>query len=171
MKIYVVEETYFGKHGPETCPISAHVSREEACEKIEKIRSNQMYAYNVEPVEFHFPQLQMFLDAPDRKGWGEDQFAARQIAKMAEELADLAGYIHSTDEPRLGWEVDLKFAASVAREDLDNDKVWENASIEAPYDAVDKLVNIVRMAICIAEVLDIYEQGSGADFIGRLWKE
>ena len=99
-----------------------------------------------------------------RKGWTAEQFAARQVAKLAEELGELLHHVHQeryTDSP---FEWSLKATADQAREAFDASS-WENAAIESPQDAMSELADIVVVACCLAEAIGEYDFDSTGDLM------
>jgi NTP pyrophosphatase (non-canonical NTP hydrolase) len=88
-------------------------------------------------------------------GWNESQFAARQIAKLTEELGELAllfqfdGY---TCWPRL-----LRQAAREARVAFDDDfEGWLNSGVDLETDLsrfIEEAADVLIPLLCLAEVL------------------
>ena len=87
-----------------------------------------------------------------REGWAAEQFAARQVAKLTEELGELSRCIHMLWAFESGFEIELRCAAEQARAAFDGPG-WENAWIESTQDALDELADIVVVACCLAEAL------------------
>ena len=88
-----------------------------------------------------------------REGWTDEQYAARQVCKLGEELGELSTYIWATNGPDTQhmrrWEVKLAQLQEWARADFDL-PVWATAHIEdasaAASEAADMLVVLYNLA-------------------------
>jgi len=97
-----------------------------------------------------------------RDGWTAEQFAARQLAKLTEELGELSRCVHMLWAFESGFEIELRSAAKQARAAFDGPG-WENAWIESPLGALDELADIVVVACCLAEALGETRPDLGVD--------
>ena len=98
-----------------------------------------------------------------REGWTAEQFAARQVAKLAEELGELIGCIHAGSKERV-WEWLALRGAAIAREVFD-ESTWKHAEIEDPYSAIEELADIVVVCCCLAEALMEFEPDLQVDLL------
>ena len=99
-----------------------------------------------------------------RKGWTAEQFAARQVAKLTEELGELARHIHQLGFADSPFEWSLRATANQARDAFDASS-WAKAAIESPQDAMSELADIVVVACCLAEALGEYDYDSAGDLM------
>jgi NTP pyrophosphatase (non-canonical NTP hydrolase) len=105
-----------------------------------------------------------------RDGWTVEQFAARQAAKLAEELGELVACIHQVYGVTMYWEDELKRGADGGRDEFD-DGDWAGAAIEDPYTALDELADIVVVACCLAEALAEFEPPAAVDLLEHALKK
>ena len=91
-----------------------------------------------------------------REGWTPEQFAARQVAKLQEELGELAlkivffgGYENPLDED-LQWVIQR--AAAKARERFDQETPWRTAGVLE--DLRDELADCQVVLFCLAEAVN-----------------
>jgi NTP pyrophosphatase (non-canonical NTP hydrolase) len=93
-----------------------------------------------------------------RDGWTAGQFAARQVAKLTEELGELLAHVHTVAEVKMDWEDRVFEAARHARRWFDRGN-WEYAYVKSAHDAIDELADIVVVACCLAEALGEHKAG------------
>jgi len=96
-----------------------------------------------------------------RDGWTAEQFAARQVAKVAEELGELARHVHidhgdgGSDHSTLAWS--LTISAREGRRIFDdtdcNGHRWARTSVIDARSALAELADIMVVACCMAEAL------------------
>lgn len=91
-----------------------------------------------------------------RQEWTPEQFAARQVCKLQEELGELAqrvvffgGYENTLDED-LQWVIQR--AAAKARERFDQETPWHTASVLD--DLRDELADCQVVLYCLAEAVN-----------------
>ena len=91
-----------------------------------------------------------------REGWTPEQFAARQVGKLQEELGELAekvvffgGYENPLDED-LQWVIQR--AAAKARERFDQETPWHTAGVLE--DLRDELADCQVVLFCLAEAVN-----------------
>lgn len=82
-------------------------------------------------------------------GWTPQQFAARQAAKLQEEVSEFADFCHLP--PRLA--TDITVAGQHARTVFDIGKQWDKANVFDRDAACKELADIVVVALCAAEAL------------------
>lgn len=83
-------------------------------------------------------------------GWTAEQLAARQIAKLTEELAELAGAIDA-DMP---WIAFLEHAGRRARLAFDDASAWDDVTLVHNV-AEDELPDVVVPLLVLANLLDM----------------
>ena len=87
-----------------------------------------------------------------RDGWTAEQFAARQVCKMVEELDELDACFGSYGH---GWRYDLEISAQNARDKFDSD-VWDDVEIwqvkKAQQELADLQVVIFNRAAALGEI-------------------
>ena len=92
-----------------------------------------------------------------RDGWSDEQYAARQVAKLAEELGELVYFIcqrwgQAQEGP---WEAHCVLAGQRARQEFDDPDAWNGAAI-VDYDAAaTELADIVVVAFTLADALGV----------------
>jgi NTP pyrophosphatase (non-canonical NTP hydrolase) len=100
-----------------------------------------------------------YYEKPNGDPWTKEQLAARQVAKLTEELGELSYYIprcvmgwarRSSD-----WEMGLRLAARRAREDFDNPKAWGEAEVLHSDAAAEELADIQVVVFTLADALDV----------------
>ena len=90
-----------------------------------------------------------------REGYTDDQFAARQVAKLCEELYELSVSIRQFGNGvPSNWELCLEEAGYMAQQDFDDDKAWDLAEILFPVAAASELADMQVVLFCLADVLD-----------------
>ena len=82
-------------------------------------------------------------------GWTPQQFAARQAAKLQEEVSEYADFCHLPQ--RLA--TDITVAGQHARTVFDIEKQWTNSGCFDRDAACKELADIVVVALCAAEAL------------------
>jgi NTP pyrophosphatase (non-canonical NTP hydrolase) len=88
--------------------------------------------------------------------WTLEQFAARQVAKLQEELGEIARNVTSLayqDGP--GWPSDIDAAAWNCRAAFDEPGTWADVGLDAEYaqpELVDVQVVVLSMAQALAEI-------------------
>ena len=100
-----------------------------------------------------------------REGWTAEQFAARQVAKLTEELGELLHHVHQLGYADSAFEWSLRNSAIQARREFDDLLSWETAAIESPQDAMSELADIVVVACCLAEALGEFDYDSAGDLM------
>ena len=97
---------------------------------------------------------------PDGSAWSSEQFAARQVAKLCEELGELRRYtrqlgLHDTGWPQYSkWERLLGQAAQVARQAFDEGD-WEDAWVVSSKKAAQELADMQVVLFCLADALGV----------------
>ena len=93
-----------------------------------------------------------------RDGWSDEQYAARQVAKLGEELSELVGCIAAYDcdgeRVQYNYEWLLEEAGRAARERFDSPE-WLGAAILNAHGAATELADIVVVAFTLADVLGV----------------
>jgi hypothetical protein len=86
----------------------------------------------------------------DREGWAPEQFIARQVCKLAEEVGELAQHV---DLPgRLGPLI--VSTGTIARWTFDQDQTWQDGVTScAPHALMTELVDIQVVVFRLAEEL------------------
>ena len=89
-----------------------------------------------------------------REGWTDEQFAARQVAKLTEELGELMGHIWQLGQANgpSRWEDKIFWASVNAKPAFDYGK-WENAEVTDADAAISELADIIVVACCLADAL------------------
>lgn len=92
-----------------------------------------------------------------RQRWTAQQFAARQVAKLQEELGELARYVRvGVGQVTPWWNMDITHAARMCREVFDEFDVWKHADIvsidKAKAELADLQVVIFNLANALAEI-------------------
>lgn len=92
-----------------------------------------------------------------RKQWTAEQFAARQVCKLAEELGELSScVVVGTGHRRPWWDLVLQKAGREAREAFDEFDTWEHAEIcatsEAKAELADLQIVIFNLASALTEI-------------------
>jgi NTP pyrophosphatase (non-canonical NTP hydrolase) len=82
-------------------------------------------------------------------GWRPEQFAARQAAKLQEEVSEYADFCHLP--PRLA--TDITVAGQHARTVFDIERQWDKTGCFDRDAACKELADIVVVALCAAESL------------------
>ena len=82
-----------------------------------------------------------------RDGWTDEQFAARQVAKVMEEVAELARGV------RVPY-LESLIMGDMVREVFDNEEVWKDALIDRKRLA-QEVVDVIVPALVLADVLGI----------------
>ena len=89
-----------------------------------------------------------------RNGWTSDQFAARQVCKLVEEVAELAATISLDDKAHVPWLSSIRRAGELARLSFDNPGIWGEVEI-----ALDKfrseLSDCQVVTFCAGECVDL----------------
>jgi NTP pyrophosphatase (non-canonical NTP hydrolase) len=99
-----------------------------------------------------------------RDGWTAEQFLARQVAKLTEELAELAQHVAKFyPGGRIGfnWQAKLIDAGDVARRDFDNPAEWHDCG---PVDLAalrDEAADILVVLFNIAEASNVIDGAAG----------
>ena len=86
----------------------------------------------------------------DREGWTPEQFIARQVAKLAEEVGELAQHV---DLPgRLGPLI--ASTGTIARWTFDRDEMWcEHGTLCTSHALMAELADVQVVVFCLAEEL------------------
>lgn len=92
-----------------------------------------------------------------RHQWTAQQFAARQVAALQEELGKLARYVRvGTGRVTPWWNLDITRAAHAARDAFDRFDVWKHADIvsidKAKSELADIQVVVFNLASALAEI-------------------
>jgi len=85
-----------------------------------------------------------------RADWSSQQFAARQVAKLQEELAELAE--HFALPKALPIQIDI--AGDGARRSFDEVGLWTNMGVMDVGKAKRELADVMVVALALADVLD-----------------
>jgi NTP pyrophosphatase (non-canonical NTP hydrolase) len=86
----------------------------------------------------------------DREGWTPEQFIARQVAKLAEEVGELAQYV---DLPG-GLGPLIASTGTIARWTFDQDQTWQDGGTScAPHALMAELAGVQVIVFCLAEEL------------------
>jgi NTP pyrophosphatase (non-canonical NTP hydrolase) len=85
-----------------------------------------------------------------REGWTPEQFIARQVCKLAEEVGELAQHV---DLPgRLGPLI--ASTGTIARWTFDQDRTWQDGGAScAPHALMAELAGVQVVVFCLAEEL------------------
>ena len=109
------------------------------------------------------PQRMVYSQVAQRgyaEGWTPAQFAARQLVKMVEEVAELAAYINlPTDtDSGMGMYLNLQEAGAKARRlfDAEGKEQWAGAHIYPQ--AADEAADVQVALYCLAEALGMNAQ-------------
>ncbi len=86
-----------------------------------------------------------------REGWSADQFLARQIAKLAEELGESSFHIASMDFQR--WVTEVHNAGRAARFAFAQPDYWDQAAIVHPDGLARELADLQVVLFCAAAAL------------------
>jgi len=88
------------------------------------------------------------------KGYTDEQFAGRQIAKLLEEVAEVAEHLRGGSD-LIPFFVTLSRSAGVsARDAFDNNGyTWSGAYITDPQSMIGELVDVQVVLFCAAEAL------------------
>lgn len=94
-----------------------------------------------------------------RQRWTAQQFAARQVCKLAEELGELSScVVVGTGRRRPWWDLVLQKSGREAREAFDEFDTWKHAQIcatsEAKAELADLQVVIFNLAQALGEITD-----------------
>ena len=87
-----------------------------------------------------------------RDGWTAEQFVARQLCKMTEELGEALWYIHGID--RLDFAADLPDVGEAARIAFDDKEAWNKARIAKPDALRAELADMLVVLFAAAAALD-----------------
>lgn len=86
-----------------------------------------------------------------REGWSAEQFVARQIAKLAEEVAEASYHVPSMDFQR--WMTEVRNAGKAAKFAFDRPDWWAQATI-TDYDGLaSELSDLQVVLFCAAAAL------------------
>jgi len=85
-----------------------------------------------------------------RDGWTAEQFAARQVCKLAEELAELGAHFRGNHQYTV--EVQLEQLGIDAKLAFDEGN-WTNAEVRNPRAALEELADVMVVVFCLAEAL------------------
>jgi NTP pyrophosphatase (non-canonical NTP hydrolase) len=93
---------------------------------------------------------EMVAQRGDREGWTPEQFIARQVCKLAEEVGELAQHV---DLPgRLGPL--MVSTGTIARWTFDQDQTWQDGGTScAPHALMAELADVQVVVFCLAEEL------------------
>lgn len=83
-----------------------------------------------------------------RQGWSEEQFAARQVAKLQEEIAEIAKHFHfivAQDYDLLSSGIDQ--AGQVARDRFDDGSAWKWAGVVGDTEELKKEIADAQVVI------------------------
>lgn len=91
------------------------------------------------------------------EGWTPEQQAARQIAKLTEELAELADAVN-VPLAEDGWLIALRTAGALARVAFDDHQRWQSVSVH-PFVTSDELPDVMVPILVLAQImgLDVIE--------------
>ena len=84
-----------------------------------------------------------------REGWTPAQFIARQVAKLAEELAELACHVRMP----VALTRSIALLGLVARKCFDDESIWPKSTSCAVWPTQEELADIQVVVFCIAEAL------------------
>ena len=89
-----------------------------------------------------------------REGWTAEQFAARQVAKLQEELGELVRHIDARADEKAEWEVLASVAGRLARSAFDASKNdWMDAYVYGAHCARWELADIQVVVFALAAAL------------------
>lgn len=83
-----------------------------------------------------------------RDGWTDNQFAARQVAKLIEEVAELADDF-DFQHPDIYWKIQR--AGEMARRAFDNKSIWSDSGVLGH--AIDELADILVVVFNLADAI------------------
>jgi len=97
-----------------------------------------MKTYEAQELVYRAVKMRGYVD-----GWQPEQFAARQVAKAAEELGEAAYAVKRIGEDReyTKWKVAQRLAGMVARQAFDNGPIWDDV--------------VMVVLLCAGEALEI----------------
>lgn len=88
-----------------------------------------------------------------RDGWSDEQYAARQVAKLTEELAELSSHMRQYGADQIAsWEYDLESAGRDARHQFNNQHNWNWVHIRSIDGMAEELADIVVVAFTLADI-------------------
>jgi len=90
-----------------------------------------------------------------RDGWTDEQFAARQVAKLVEELGELCCYIDSNYGEMRTWEKRLIDASWYSRNEFDNSDCWGNARVVEVDKVAEELADILVVVYNLADAIGV----------------
>lgn len=105
------------------------------------------------------PQGVVYSAVEDRgytKGWTDEQFAARQMAKLIEEMGELSELAKSQFGVPPAYALHLHGAAVLARDIFDKGD-WGGAVITSVEKAKEELADIQVVLFCMAEAISRME--------------
>lgn len=86
-----------------------------------------------------------------RDGWTAEQFAARQAAKLVEEVGELVRELRFDD--RYSWTLDLESSADWARTHFDDAGHWDYCDVGEH--AARELGDVLVVVYCMADALGV----------------
>ena len=90
-----------------------------------------------------------------RDGWTTDQFVARQVYKLTEELDEIAGNIYPPFlYQAVEWRNDLHRAGMNARKTFDSKHGWDIAGLGSRDTICSELADLVVVLLTAAEALE-----------------
>lgn len=103
------------------------------------------------------PQERVYQSVSDRgytRNWTDDQFLARQLAKLTEEVAEAVGGV-AVDAwtPTQDWLEQLHWAGQSARAAFDDAEMWDNAGPEDAVALRKELADCQVVLFCAAQAL------------------
>ena len=95
------------------------------------------------------------VDRGYHEGYTSEQFAARQVAKLVEEVAELAMEVQQIENSRVlvTWENRIREAGKLARRYFDWG-MWKSSRVIDPKAALDELADIQVIVYCMSEALN-----------------
>ena len=97
-----------------------------------------------------------YYQRPDGTYWTREQLAARQVAKLTEELGELTEHIWACGQGQgpAYWEEALHIASTRAKRSFDRGN-WEHAEVTDHEAAASELADIVVVAFTLADALGV----------------
>ena len=89
-----------------------------------------------------------------RDGWTQEEFVARQLAKMTEELAEAFWYTSGME--RTDWAAGLPDVGEAARYAFDDKEAWSKARIAKPDALRAELTDMMVVLLAAADALGFY---------------
>ena len=89
-----------------------------------------------------------------RDGWTQEEFVARQLAKLTEELAEAFWYVHGIEQTDIA--ANIPDIGESARQAFDDASVWSKARIYQPDALRAELTDMMVVLLAAADALGFY---------------